>query len=281
MASVDDRVLSYHVVPHFAIPAKNGPLSLGTIVSNLRHLAPLNRGPFLVNPDGLTYDPVVQTDFKDTLARVRKLNTSAWLKALGLPFGASANIGASDDIEDSVSCDSIITTYFDPDPSGVYAKKCFAVKPVKDALDAGKDEWFDSFRVRSIVLYLVTGLKVARNLKFNNSGTQERHMGGSAEGSEPHTNAVEGGVKADASEEKKHNLQFTVDDIIIGFRVNKYRVRRIFGMNGRLKERGVLDGDMQDDQESQSAEPDFEVELIPDESEDRTANDGTGEVWVA
>ncbi|KAM0551703.1 hypothetical protein ACHAPJ_008270 [Fusarium lateritium] len=279
MASLNQRVLTYHVVPRFDIPAKGGPLSLGTILSDLKRLVPLNR-KFVIDPGDLAYTPVSQTDFKNSLARARQLNFEAWVKALGLPVGASTDAGGSSDIEDSVSCDSIITTYFDPDDA--YIKESFQRKPIQDKLDAAKEQMLDSLRMRTTDLYLVTGLKVAKNLKFNKSGATERHINTSVEGSEPHTNAAEGGFKGEASETKEHSLEFTVDDIIIGYRVNHYSVKRVFGKNKEPKDKGVLDGDMQDDGESEGEQPQLEFEPIPEgpASRDSIKDPANNELWI-
>ena len=101
MASINRHVRTYHVVPRFDIAAHGGPLALGTIMSDLRSLRPLNRGPYHVKvPDQLLYAPVEQADFRDTLERVRERNIGAWARALGLPVGASADIGDAEDIEE-------------------------------------------------------------------------------------------------------------------------------------------------------------------------------------
>jgi hypothetical protein len=80
-------------------------------VTDLQFLRPLNRDPYHVKvPEALKYTPVVQTDFKDTLTKARSANFKAWAKALGLPVGASTNVGGSKDMERTVSCKSIVTT---------------------------------------------------------------------------------------------------------------------------------------------------------------------------
>ncbi len=116
-------MLTYHVAPRFDIAAKGGPLKLGTVVADLATVVPLNGGVFhLQVPDDLPYEPVIQTDFKDTLMAARSLNANAWLKFLGLPVGASASIENSRDLESGVECDSVTTTYFD-DPAETYIRQ--------------------------------------------------------------------------------------------------------------------------------------------------------------
>jgi hypothetical protein len=256
MASTKKIRLTYHVVPRFDIAAQGGPLSLGTIVADLGLLRPLNRGYHVKIPDNLIYPPVPQTNFKDTLAKVRELNFAAWVRALGLPVGGSVNVGDSKGVEETVFCKSIVTTYFDPDPAGDYVKKCFGVKPIQDILDGAKHHTAD--------LYMVTGLKVAESLKFNMSSDEKAQAEAEVSGKEPHTNAVEAGVKAKVECEKKQGREFEVDGIVIGFRVNKYHcVRKRFGKDWNYKDEGVLDGEMQEDQELESEQPEVHPEQVP------------------
>ncbi|KAI0539476.1 hypothetical protein GGR58DRAFT_464443 [Xylaria digitata] len=136
MASANKEILTYHVVPRFDIAAKGGPLSLGTVVADLRSLTPLNRKPFHIEVlGGLQYTPVIQTDFKDTLARARSANFKVWARALGLPVGASAEVGGSKGLERTVSCESIVTKYFDLDPVGNYLRDRITVRPIQDWLE--------------------------------------------------------------------------------------------------------------------------------------------------
>ncbi|KAL7895846.1 hypothetical protein HDV63DRAFT_380779 [Trichoderma sp. SZMC 28014] len=217
-----NEILTYHVVPRFDIAAKGGPLALGTVVTDIKRLMPLNRGVFHVEvPKELQYTPVEQTNFKDTLIKARNANIKGWLQARGLPVEASADIGGLRDLENTISCKSIITTYFDPDPAGDYIKQCLDVKPIHDWLDAAKGHSAD--------LYIITGLKVAKKLKFNNSSTAELHVDVKAGASEPHTNAVDIGASAGIGGKNQQELEFEVDDIVTGFRLNKYHcVKRLF-----------------------------------------------------
>ncbi|KAI3320649.1 hypothetical protein HD806DRAFT_505782 [Xylariaceae sp. AK1471] len=277
MASNDKEILTYHVVPRFDIAAEGGPLSLGTVIADLNFLRPLNRKPFHVKvPDDLKYTPVTQTDFKDTLAKARSANFKAWAKALGLPVGASTNIGASKDLERTVSCESIVTTYFDPDPAGKYVRECLAVTPIQDWLEGSDDYTAD--------LYLVTGLKVAKKLRFNKSDSTECHVVAEAEARDPNANVIEAGVAGELTAENQQALEFSVDDIVIGYRVNLYRCRRLLFRKGRKTiDKGVLEGDMMDGREAgEQPQTDFEVLLIPEElaAREEAAATRTNECWV-
>ncbi|KAI8634152.1 hypothetical protein F5Y19DRAFT_412140 [Xylariaceae sp. FL1651] len=277
MAS-SEQVLTYHVVPRFDIAAKGGPLALGTVVTDIKRLIPLNRGQFHVKvPEDLKYAPVIQTNFKDTLIKARNANIKGWLKACGLPVGASASIGGSKDLENTVSCESIVTTYFDPDPAGDYVKECLAVKPIQGWLDAAKGHTAD--------LHIVTGLKVAKKLMFNKSSSAELHAGAEAEMSEPHTQAVDAGAGIDVGGKNQQALEFEVDDIVIGIRLNRYRcVKRLFRKGRVTKYEGVLDGDLMSDQKKAVEQPEIDFELTPILEEaiarEQAAAAGETECWI-
>ncbi|KAL7943957.1 hypothetical protein V8C42DRAFT_327292 [Trichoderma barbatum] len=274
-----NEILTYHVVPRFDIAAKGGPLALGTVVADIKRLVPLNRGAFYVDvPQELKYTPVEQTNFKDTLSRARNANIKGWLKAGGFPVGASAGIGGSRDLENTVSSESIVTTYFDPDPAGDYVKKCLAVKPIQDWLDAAKGHSAD--------LYIVTGLKVAKKLKFNKSSTAELHAEVEAKASEPHTNAVDAGASAGIGGKDHQELEFEVDDIVIGSRLNKYHcVKRLFRKGREIQDQGFLDGDMMNDQTKEAEQPEIDFELVPIAEEsgarEKAAASGESECWIS
>lgn len=278
MGPNDKGILTYHVVPRFDIAAKGGPLALGTIVTNLKRLVPLNRGSFHVEvPEDLKYMPVCQTQFKDTLIKAREANFSAWFKALGVSAGASVNAGCSRDLEKTVSCDSIITSYFDPDPAGDYMRQCLAAKPIQ--------AWLDASNKHTANLYMITGLKVARNLKFNKSSAAEMHARAGIEAKEPHTSAVEGGVSVDVSGSTKQDLEFGVDDIIIGYRVQYFQcVRKRFRKERSTKDKGILEGNLMNHRGSEAEQPETTFKLLPIPEEmtalEQAIADNATECWI-
>lgn len=278
MASADKNLLTYHVVPRFDIAAEGGPLSLGTIVYDLKRLIPLNRREFHIEvPEELKYTPVTQTDVKDTLRRAREANFAAWVKAAGLPAGASAAAGTTKNATESVSCESIVTTYFDPDPSGSYMRSALAVKPVQDWLEGFDGHWTE--------LYLITGLKIAKGLDFMKSSTAGKDIDGKVELKEPTTNAIETGAEITASREKGRELEFSVNDIVLGFRVNRYRCRRFwFRKNWTTKDKGIMSGNMMGDEPSENSPVETEFEPVP-MPEEITAREkarvaGASECWI-
>ncbi|KAL6413098.1 hypothetical protein AUP68_02596 [Ilyonectria robusta] len=278
MASNEDEVLTYHVVPRFDVAAEGGPLALGIILDDLKYLIPLNRKPFLVDvPDELKYKPVTQTEYKDTLARVRAANVKGWAKVVGLPVDGSVTAGASKGLEKTVSCDSIVTTYFDPDPSGAYFKECLAKKPIQ--------EWLQASENNTAELYLVTGLKVAKALRFNKSSSSEQHADVAVRVKGLPTDAVDAGITGDAKNDKKQELEFTADDIVIAYRVNRYQcIKKWFSRDRTIKNKGVLNGNMMDDNDSgdQLSETVFTLLPIQEEAATRAqaVRDGAKECFV-
>ncbi|KAF5602527.1 major facilitator superfamily mfs-1 [Fusarium pseudocircinatum] len=278
MASMNEP-LTYHVVPRFDIAAKGGPLSLGTVVGDLKTLVPLNRGKSHVTvPSYLMYAPVIQTNFKDTLVRARNANIKGWAKALGLPASASTDIGGSKALENTVTCESVLTRYFDPDPSGDYVKRCLGVKSVRDWLGRRDERYVD--------VYIVTGLKVARKLKFNNSSALELHVEAKGSLTEPNTNAIDVGADVNVGGKNTKDLEFEVDDIVLGIRLNGYSCKRPwFGGQRSTQDKGLLDGNMQDNQQEavQHQEIEFEPLPIPEETaaKERAVMEGERECWIS
>jgi hypothetical protein len=281
MAQSKAGTLTYHVVPRFDIAAKNGPLALGTIVADLSTLVPLNRGFRKDVPETLLYDPVTQSDFRNTLATVRGLSARAWLSFLGFPASASvaAEITASTDLENGVECDAVITTYFDDPDGSAYIKSCLDVPPIRDRLEAS------GAAGRHVVdLYVETGLKVARNLRYNLANERKKQGKLKVSATDPNTQTG-GGVRAAAVGEKRKRVEFTADDIVIGYRVSKYRcVRKWFRKEWSRRDEGQLKGNMQEsgdgeDDEEEQVVTQFEALVDEDEAAARAAA-GATECWV-
>ncbi len=274
-------MLTYHVAPRFDIAAKGGPLKLGTVVADLATVVPLNGGVFhLQVPDDLPYEPVIQTDFKDTLMAARSLNANAWLKFLGLPVGASASIENSRDLESGVECDSVTTTYFD-DPAETYISKCLSAAPVRSWLRRCKDYTAD--------LHVVTGLKVANGLRYNRTTAHKTAGEAELSGEEPHTQ-TEAGVKTGLSKEEKKKQGFAIvgQDIVIAFRVDKYRcTRKLLGLSKDrdMTSEGVVQGDLQGKPppNAEVAREEVEIQLLETKYETTTKTtgpSGSTEYWV-
>ncbi|KXJ86447.1 hypothetical protein Micbo1qcDRAFT_168489 [Microdochium bolleyi] len=274
----DTRPFTYHVVPRFDMSAApGGPLRLGTILDDLRLVIPLNRGFEVALPEGAPYPPVRHPDFADTFGRAQRGTFELFLRAAGVPVGLAARVSASHAAEETVTCAEVVTTYFDPDRANVYIKEAVAQKPIGDLLDESEE--------RKAELFLISGLKVARGLKFHQAGESERGAGLNATAQDPDAFA-EGGVRAAVQAENHHDLSFGADDIVIGFRVNKYvcqRKRLSKDKNRTLQGGDVNEGNMMN---AGTAQDEFWTDVeeihVPEDiqSTDGGAAPGAEESWT-
>ncbi|KAL7948568.1 hypothetical protein V8C42DRAFT_314861 [Trichoderma barbatum] len=235
MASSKPRIPTYHVAPHFNIAATNGALRLGTVVKDLLELAPLNKkeGDYEPVPDDEIYTPTPQTGFHATRKQLLSGKFGVWAEAMGLSgVGGHASAGGEQSNEETFSCDSVVTTYFDP--TDEWVSKCLAAKPVDDYIVGsgyGKE------------VYIVTGLKVATNLTFGCEAAQKVNADGKL-GFNVSKAPVRGGVEGDINKEKSQTLGFRSTDIVVGFRVNKYRYKKksLFSKGRKLEDKMFIKG---------------------------------------
>nr|RBQ99292.1 hypothetical protein FVER53263_11627 [Fusarium verticillioides] len=256
MASTTRGNNTYHPVPRFDIAAENGPLFLGAIFTDLSFgRAALNRSNRIEIREELKYAPVPQSGFRETCSKVREGTFEAWVKAFSDYVRGSAAISGSDDAENTITCDEVLTTYFDPDDE--YLNASFGIPQVQLVLE-GSSKW-------SSVFYIITGLKVAKNLEYNKSKTRQEEVEGQLGVQEPQTGtgaALSGGIRR----ENNRSLEFSVSDIVVGYRVDKYRcVRRLnlFNKERKLVDDGLIEGEMMDDTEDNAPQPDVSFEYVP------------------
>ncbi|KAH0430330.1 hypothetical protein CcaCcLH18_07842 [Colletotrichum camelliae] len=211
MASDTESPPTYHVVPRFDIAAKGGALELGTVVDGLLTLRPLNREQIIPIRPGLRYTPVPTVGFTETRSRLREGHGSIWAKALVFQgAGASLEGSAENETRSTVTCDALVTTYFDPDPE--YVAQSLAVKRV--------DQYFVGSGYEEDV-YLVTGLKVAKKLRYT-STTSAAKAGNAEVGVQEPNTGTQVGAGAGGTANDGHSIEFEVDDIVVGFRVSRY-----------------------------------------------------------
>ncbi|KAI1478327.1 hypothetical protein F4774DRAFT_385514 [Daldinia eschscholtzii] len=275
MASSRRRVPTYHVAPHFNIPA-TGPLRLGTVVKDLIELAPLNkkeadRQPI---PDDEIITPEPQTGFRETRSQLISGRFGVWAKVLGLKgLGGHGSAGGEQRNEETFSCDSITTTYFDP--TDEWVSKCLSVKPV-DGYIAGSGYKKEVF--------IITGLKIAKNLKFNQETAREADVDAKVEVNIPEAVAVGGSVEGNVS--KDHTLEFSSTDIVVGIRVHKYRYKgRLLSSEKHLDGKMYVKGAEMLDSNVSVPKKLNQFERVPIEEEDRAqeAQEQEGEMeecWV-
>ncbi|KAH8744346.1 hypothetical protein F5882DRAFT_423609 [Hyaloscypha sp. PMI_1271] len=223
MGTSKQRVPTYHVVPHFNFAAKGGALQLGSVYKDLLELAPMNKKAEhrIVVPEDDIYPPTTQDGFDATRSKLLTGDFGVWAKALGLSgVGGSASAGGEKSVYESVSCTSVVTCYFDPDDD--YVSKCLAAKPISDyMIGSGK---------KRAPVYLLTGLKVAKKLKFHTEESRKAHAKLEASGTVPQA-PVEIGGNTNMANENAKALNFETNDVVVGFRVAKYRLPKpsLFG----------------------------------------------------
>ncbi|KAK2772559.1 hypothetical protein CKAH01_13939 [Colletotrichum kahawae] len=211
MVASTEPPATYHVVPRFDIAAKGGALELGTVVDGLLSLRPLNREQIIPIRPGLRYPPVTHVGFAETRSRLREGHGGIWAKALVFQgAGASADGSVQNESQSSVTCDALVTTYFDPDPD--YVAQSLAVKRV--------DQYFVGSGYEEDV-YLITGLKVAKKLRYA-STTSAAKAGNAEVGVQEPNTGTQVGAGAGGTANDGHSIEFEVDDIVVGFRVSRY-----------------------------------------------------------
>lgn len=205
------KIPTYHVVPRFDMAAKGGPLELGTVVNNLLKLRPLNRGSIIPIPPNLSYEPVKHHGVTEKWSHLQKGHGSVWAKAFAHQvLGGGAEATAEDETQLTFKCDELVTLYFDPDDG--YVARSLAVR--------GVDDYFIGSGYKDDV-YMITGLKIARNLRSDSTTSQKRQINMDVTAQEPNSGS---GLKAQAGFEAsdQHTVEFEANDIVVGFRVRRY-----------------------------------------------------------
>lgn len=202
---------TYHVVPRFDMAARGGPLELGTVVDGLQMLRPLNRGKVAGIDKNLRYRPVVHGGFTETRSRLREGHGGIWAKALIFQgVGLSADAAAQHETQSTVACDALVTTYFDPDEG--YVARSLAARGVSD--------FFRATGYKKDV-YMVTGLKVAKKLRYNATAAAQQTANIQGGVQEPNT-GTQLGANAGGAANDEYRVEFEVDDIVVGYRVRRY-----------------------------------------------------------
>ncbi len=94
-------------------------------------LRPLNREEIIPIPKKLRYPPVTHGGFTEAGLATARGSRGIWAKALVLDgVGASADASVQHQTQRTVTCDAVITTYFDPDSA--YVAQSLAVRGVNE-----------------------------------------------------------------------------------------------------------------------------------------------------
>lgn len=275
MASSKPRIPTYHVAPHFNIAADGGALRLGTVVRDLLELVPLNKkdADFVPVPAEDIYPPTRQTGFRATRSQLLSGRFGIWAEALGMGgLRGHASAGGERNSEETLSCDSVVTTYFDP--TDEWVAKCLAAKPVDDYIVGS---------AYAAGVYIVTGLKVAMSLSFGGEATKSGDADVKVGVSVPQA-PVGAGAEGNVKAEKTQAIGFKSSDIVVGFRVKKYRYKKksLFNRERKLDGQHFIRGaEMLDDKGSKTP-LNFEEVLIEEETLAQEAEKlaATEECWV-
>lgn len=263
MASTLRGTKTYHHVPRFDMAADGGPLFLGAIFQDLKFQRPaLNRdaNDRVEVRHELMYKPVTLKDFRESLAISTSASLAAWFRCLTCVSG-SVGVSGSRDANDVVHPKEVVTTYFDPDDE--YLHDCFQARPIKEYL-AGSNKW-------TAELYLITGLKVGKSTAHEEFKKSQRHTGLHTEGKIVQADVKAGGEAKSQATSEQHSKCKALEDIVVGYRVNKFRCKRRFNSNHedrKFRDDGVVPGNMMAGQErkAEQAQVQFEAMAFPEEA---------------
>lgn len=240
--------------------------------------APLNKmeTEYEPVPGSEIYTATPEEGFHATRQQLKAGTFGAWAEVLGLSGGGHASVSGERSNKETFSCDSIVTTYFDP--TDEWVARCLAAKTVQ--------EYIVGSGYRKPV-FIITGLKVATNLVFGSEAAQNVNVDTKVGVSVPQT-PVTVGIEGTVNTDKTQSLGFQSSDIVVGFRVKKYQYKRksLFGRERKLVGELLTKGaEMLDDMaKPRNSSDEFEEVVIMEEIEaQREAEKQDGplkECWV-
>ena len=210
---------TYHVAPNFTTrPFPNGPLDLGTLITDLRQCYPINQGAAnrVPIPEGQRY-----VDMKEGVNASLKMSLSGegsiLAKLLDRSIGGDASLKGQKKDEDVYRIQKLETVYFYPQPS--YIKKCLQLPDVKD---------YNEIANYKEPVYLITGLKIAWGATI--STERSREIEGKAEGGlQAPGGLVDVQVKAQAGVSSGSGMVSSFGkpaDFVLGIQVQKIFYKR-------------------------------------------------------
>ncbi|WAO95812.1 Hypothetical protein NCS54_01345600 [Fusarium falciforme] len=209
-------IQTYHLPPNFSIrPAPNGPIQLGSILTNLQDVEVLN-SDCRVPIDEAKIFSHAQQGFQATASHMRRGELGIWAKAVGFE-GLGGELGGSR--ETSRECKynfrRLDTLYFSPSPT--YRRATMKELDVAEYVEA--TGWAP--------VYLVTGLKVAVQPSVQMSTSKSFAALGDAGVSEVIGLPVSIGPRVDFQSQGQSSEGWTTsDDFIYGIRVEKLVFKR-------------------------------------------------------
>ncbi|RSM01784.1 hypothetical protein CEP52_008326 [Fusarium oligoseptatum] len=202
---------TYFLAPNFSTaPPPKGPIHLGSILRNLTEFKCINRTPMTI-PKAQLYPVDIKTEYEVSLRDLHSADFGIAAKVLGLVgLGARASVERTKGSNNVLSCQYLETTTFDVTDS--YINDSMKDSRVKAFLRSNK---------KSVPIYMVTGLKIARGGSLTSSTSRTVALEADA-GVVPHGTPLEVGVRAGyASSAEEGEKWGALTDFIAAFQVVK------------------------------------------------------------
>ncbi|KAH7317056.1 hypothetical protein B0I35DRAFT_434472 [Stachybotrys elegans] len=228
-----NMVRTYFLAPNWTTaPPPDGPIKLGHILDNLTEFVPLNRRGVLEVPQD--DQNLVDTKSGFTASRSQLISGELGLVArvLGLVgVGVGAGAYSRKDKSDVLSCKNLDTLTFDPTTE--YIAKSVKLPEVNQFLEYG------GFK-RPV--YMVTGLKIARESSLQSSRSKEKGLMLDGGLSPPGAPVQVGGRTGLSSSSAEGQSWEGSTDFIVAFRVKKIWYHREEVRNKTYRNKAVMSG---------------------------------------
>ncbi|KAK6340295.1 hypothetical protein TWF730_002058 [Orbilia blumenaviensis] len=219
---------SYHLLPNFrTVPPPNGPLALGTLLTDLQTYEPINQELRVEIPENRIQEFHIE-GFTATRARMLKGDLGIWAKFVAIEgIGGGINWSAEGNEELEFNFQGLDTVEFYP--TREYMADSMQLAEVKDYFD---------YRRSKPPVFLVTGLMIARDPSVS-SKTQKDWKATAEMGINP-PDIVEVGPRAHFESQTNQSISVTKsDDFVVGVRLRKLWYERtvveaVLGREGRL-----------------------------------------------
>ncbi|KAH7187350.1 hypothetical protein DER44DRAFT_800378 [Fusarium oxysporum] len=215
---------TYILVPDLTTPPPPyGPVDLGHILDNPTTLNPLNAGPaqrLKISSDEI-YGPHKMDSFTATRKELFSGKFGIWAKFLSTVLGLGANAGINTELDDDTvySFGSLETTFFNPTDD--YIRSSMTVPVMRSFMRSAKF---------SLPVYMITGIKIGREVSVQSSHEERRGFDISAGVGHP-GNPASGGLKIGTQFTKAQGISFNRgDDCVVAL-----RLRKIMYKSGEVK----------------------------------------------
>ncbi|KAM0425637.1 hypothetical protein ACHAPT_009169 [Fusarium lateritium] len=205
-------VRTYILAPDWTTaPPPDGPIKLGHILDDLTELVPLNRRSVVEIPDEDKNPDDTKSGFTTSRSELISGELGVFARVLGLVgVGAGADVYFKKDKSDVLSCKRLDTVTFDP--TADYIAQSVELPEVSKFMSSG--------RFKDPV-YMVTGLKIAREASLQSSQSKEKGVRLDGGLSPPGAPAQIGGKAGLSTASAQGESWEGSTDFIVAFRVKK------------------------------------------------------------